>query len=552
MSNIVLHDDKGNKYKVSMSNEINRGGEGMIVSLNNGKVVKLYFEASRAISQRKIDELSLLDNKLFIKPEIAVSGDYNGFIMPELDCVDYFPLYSLYSLNFAMKRGLPSDYQTKIADKLIAAVKNAHDNNIIIGDLNPFNVMVNNNLDVKFIDVDSYETTSYKHNDKLLEEIRDYKNNGFVTKNSDYFALAVCIFNLFTGIHPYKGIHNIYRDNLKDREVNDLSLVNKKEFGNIKVPKFYKAISDTNLLGLFEKLFNNNERFLLDLHGAIIKQIKFDKVICSDDLLITTILSENIVSVTSSQNYLCITTDTHHLIMSTVSKGVVMNLTIIDKSINIILTDKYIYGLKGNKLKLFDIKKQEFIDITSLAINNVHCVKQYENILLIITANDTMYKVYLDETFCNSVKYTVENVYHKSFIKRDGLFQRLGINNIIFYNNGKTLNSCIYPNNIADIQQVGNVGLITSVQNSKIVYELFSINKMGKMNTIQIPEQYNFTANEKFILLFKDDKLRFIDKETLNEVISFKINDVDDYQMLSTKSGIIAYNSSNVKLLNTK
>ena len=41
MSNIVLHDDKGNKYKVSMSNEINRGGEGAIVSLNNGKVVKL-------------------------------------------------------------------------------------------------------------------------------------------------------------------------------------------------------------------------------------------------------------------------------------------------------------------------------------------------------------------------------------------------------------------------------------------------------------------------------------------------------------------------------
>ena len=31
----------------------------------------------------------------------------------------------------------------------------------------------------RFIDVDSYETTSYKHNDKLLEEIRDYKNNGF-------------------------------------------------------------------------------------------------------------------------------------------------------------------------------------------------------------------------------------------------------------------------------------------------------------------------------------------------------------------------------------
>lgn len=548
----TIKDSNGKIYKINTNLEIARGGEGCIVPLSSGKVVKLYFDATRAISNKKIGELSPLDNNLFIKPEIAISGDYNGFIMSELNCVDYFPLYSLYSLNFATKRGLPNDYQKKIADKLIAAVKNAHDHNIIIGDLNPFNIMVNNKLDVKFIDVDSYETPSYKHNDKLLEEIRDYRNNGFVTKNSDYFALAVCIFNLFTGIHPYKGIHNVYRDNLKDREVNDLSLVNKKEFSNIKVPKFYKSITDLNLLGMFDKLFNNNERFLIDLYGAVIKQIKFDNVICSDDLLITTILSENIISITSSQNYMCVTTDTHHIIMSTVSKGIVMNTVSIDKSIHIILTDKYIYGLKGNKLKLYDIKSQSFIDIKSLDITNIHCIKQYENILMVITTNDTMYKIYLDEYFCNSVKYSIDEVYHKSFIKHDGLFQRIGNNHVIFYNNGKTLSSYIYQNNISDIQQVGNVGLITSIQNSKVVYELFSINRMGKMNTIQIPEQYNFTANEKFILLFKDDKLRFIDKETLGEIVSFKINDIDDYQILSTKAGIVAYNNSNVKLLNTK
>lgn len=548
----TLKDDNGKIYHIDPSNEINRGGEGMIISLNNGKVVKLYFEASRAISKEKIKELSQLDSNLFVKPEIAVSGDYNGFIMSELNCVDYFPLYSLYSLNFASKRGLPSDYKSKIADKLIMAVKNAHNNHIVIGDLNPFNIMVNDKLDVKFIDVDSYETQSCKHNDKLLEEIRDYKNNGFVTRNSDYFALAVCIFNLFTGIHPYKGIHNVYKDNLKDREINDLSLVNKKEVVNIKVPKFYKPINDSNLLEMFEKLFNKNERFLIDLHGTVVKQITFDKVIQSNDLLITTILTDNILSITSSQNYMCITTNTHHIVMSTVTKGIVMNVVAIDKSINVILTDKYIYGLKNGKLKLYDSKQQKFVDITSLSINDIYCVKQYENILLIITSDNLMYKVYLDEMFCNSVKYTVENVYHKSFIKREGLIQKIGKNSLIFYNNGKTLNSYIYPNNISDIQQVGNVGLITSVQNSKIVYELFSINKMGKMNIIQIPDLYNFTANEKFILLFRDDKLRFIDKDTLNEIVSFKIDDIDDYQVLSTKAGIIAYNQNNVKLLNTK
>lgn len=548
----TVRDSNGNKYNTSPNNEINRGGEGMIISLNNGKVAKLYFDARRTISDTKIRELSCLDSNLFIKPEIALHGDYNGFIMSELNCANYFPLYSLYSLNFAAKRGLPSDYQTIVADKLILAVKNAHDNNIVIGDLNPFNVMVNDKLDVKFIDVDSYETPSCKHNDKLLEEIRDYKNNGFVTKNSDYFALSVCIFNLFTGIHPYKGIHNVYRDNLKDREINDLSLVNKKEFNNIKVPKFYKPINDTNLLGMFEKIFNNNERFLIDLHGTVIKQIKFDKTIQSKDLLITTILTENIITVKSSQNYICVTTDKHHIIMSTVSKGVVMNLAVVDKSVNIILTDKHVFGFKYGKLKLYDTKKQIFTDITSFEINNIYCMKQYENILLIITSDNLMYKIYLDEIFCNSIKYTIDVVYRKSFIKREGLFQRIGENCLIFYNNGKMLNAYLYKNNISDIQQIGNVGLITSVQNSKVVYELFSINKMGKMNSIQLPEQYNFTANDKFILLFKDDKLRFIDKDTLNEVASFEINDIDNYQVTTTKAGIVAYNQTNVKLLNTK
>lgn len=94
----TIKDSNGKIYKIDASKELARGGEGMIVSLNNGKVVKLYFEASRAISQRKIDELSPLDDKLFVKPEIAVSGDYNGFIMPELDCVDYFPFSIIFSL----------------------------------------------------------------------------------------------------------------------------------------------------------------------------------------------------------------------------------------------------------------------------------------------------------------------------------------------------------------------------------------------------------------------------------------------------------------------
>lgn len=549
---IRLVTDKGNQITVDEKNLINQGGEGKIISIGNGMVVKLYFEANRAISLTKIRELSCLDDNLFIKPINSVSGDFNGYVMKELDNSSYYPLYYLYSENFCNKNSFPTDYKNVIANKMVAAVKNAHLNGVIIGDLNPFNIMVNNQLDVKFIDVDSYETKSSKHNDKLLEDIRDYKNGGFVNEKSDYFALAVCIFNLFTGIHPYKGIHNVYRDKLKEREINDLSLLNESAINDIKVPKFYKPISNKDVSNEFKDIFQNNERRLIDLNGKHIENIVFNNVIVSDDLIVTSIMCDNIVNVKSSLNFMCITTDTSNIVYSTPSKGVYMNLFKVTKDVNIILTDKYIYGLKGGKLKRYDFEKKEFIEITSFCLNGIYILKQYENILSVITYDNKFYTIYLDDTFCSSVKYTVYDVFSKSFVKRNGMIQNLGEKNSFLYNNGKGLSTVIYKNKLDDINQICNVGIVQYKEGNKPVYDLFSIDLYGKLKIKRISDNMPFTANDKFIIIYNDDKLRFIDKENLVEIGSFSANGVDAFNILSCKSGIICFDQKEVKLINTK
>lgn len=552
MSRINIIDSKGNRYFINDDKSIGNGGEGTIYPLGNGVVAKLYHNATDAITPKKIIELSVLDDTFFIKPLIPVSGDKTGYLMRELDLSIYFPLYSLYSSSFANKNNFPSNYKKLLAEKLIKAVKNAHDNNIIIGDLNPFNIMVNNKLDVKFIDVDSYETSSYKHNGKLLEDIRDYYFNGRINKDSDYFALSVLVFSLFTGIHPYKGIHNLYRDKLKEREINNISLLNENEIGNIKIPKFYIPI-DNSLKDMFYELYQLNKRFLINMEGKTIADVKFDAIVVSNELLIRKIYEGNIINVLCSNKYMAIFNDNDTQLYSLEGKSIIIGVGKIDKKYPLILTDKNIFTIYNNRLYLCNIKEQKFTPFKSLLFNNIHLIKQYENILVVLTKDDKRYTIYLDDIFNMNIKYSVDDVYHKSFNKINGLYQKLSNTSTnIFYNSNGKLMSNVINEKITDIIQKENCGIYTVVNNNQIYHKLFSIDKYGKMKFKIINEIYPFTTNEKFIIIYSEDRLHFIDKETLNEIVSFETSGLDNNQIISTQSGIITFNNVKCQILNTK
>lgn len=550
---IVVYDSNGKKYDISENKEISRGGEGKIMSLDNGYVAKLYFNKNNCIDDKKIYELSALDDNIFIKPISPLKGDFNGYVMKELNSNEYYPLYSLFTPNFVNKHNLDNNYKKIIANKLINAVKNAHNNNIVIGDLNPFNILVNDFLDVKFIDVDSFETQSFKHNGKLLEDIRDYEYNGIVSKNSDYFALAVILFNLFTYIHPYKGIHSKYGNKLVDRMVNKCSIIS-NESCNIKIPKFYQPITDKNMLKNFSSIFNDGERFLIDLTSAQIDTVKLDGVVCSNSLIISDILiSEFIVNVFSSNEFMAVVTKDKTIVYKTPSKGILIKMFTISNDVQLFLTDDYVYGLKNGKLKKFEEKSNTFIEIEQVNIKNIYLTKQIGNILLIVTKDDLLYKVYLNETYNNYVKFTILNVYYKSFKVLDGLYQHLGEYNYFVYSNGSDIS--FINSNISNIQlfsSVNDCGLVSVKENSSIKNYMFVINKYGDIKKKDFPSYVQITCNSNFIITYYEEKLRFISKETLNEVVSFDINGMDNYSFVTNKSGIFCYNNNVLKMLNTK
>lgn len=553
---IRVTDTNGKKYVIDDSRNLGSGGEGDVCSIGGGKVAKLYHNKADALPAQKIAELSGLDPKIFVKPLVAVHGDRSGYIMEELNLSQYYPIYSLYAPSFAQKRGLPQDYRRVLAGKLIQGVKNAHDNGVVIGDLNPFNIMVSDSLDLRFIDVDSYATKSYPHNDKLLEEVRDYYYNGTVSEDSDYFALSVMVFNLFTGMHPYKGMHSVYRDRLKDREINNISLLNEKELPNIKTPKFYTPLPDGPVKDMFYDLFQLNKRFLIDMRGKTVTSVQFDAIVRSNDLIIKQIVADrSMTAVCASNTMLAVSFGDGRKtkIFNCAGKGIVMNLSEAEADSNIILTDNEIYAFRYGQLQHFNRNAGKFETQSSLVFNSIRCVKQYEDLLLVVTDDDKMYTVRLNEYHMGNIGYDVIDTYAKSFVKVEGLHQVLGSNSVLFYNSGTgRLQTYILDKRIIDVVQNGTTGIYTVKENRRIKHYLFNINRYGTMKTKEIAERYPYTSNDKFIILYEDDKLHFFDKETLNEVTAFETIGLDGCNIQFTNAGILAYGNGKVSLLNTK
>jgi hypothetical protein len=90
--------------------------------------------------------------------------------------------------------------------KLQDGVRHVHSKGILIVDLNELNFLMAEDFnELYFIDVDSYQTPSFPAT-VLMESVRDRHSKAFTT-GSDWFSFAVVSFQMFVGIHPFKGTY---------------------------------------------------------------------------------------------------------------------------------------------------------------------------------------------------------------------------------------------------------------------------------------------------------------------------------------------------------
>jgi hypothetical protein len=253
---------RGKKSKLSFTaNEfVAKGGEGSIYKRGN-LVYKIYEDPSQMIPEAKIRELNEIKEPNVIKPiDIIIDANKRvvGFTM---NWVSGFALCKLFTNDFRNRNNISDDQTLELIESIKNATTKIHDAKCLIVDGNEFNYLVDGKTLITpyFIDVNSWQTPSFPAT-AIMPSVRDWKSNKF-SEVTDWFSFAVVSFQLFVGIHPFKGRYKGYKRNDFSSRVRDcVSVLNPK----VKVPPSTRDFSliPNHYKDWYYDLFEKGERKL--------------------------------------------------------------------------------------------------------------------------------------------------------------------------------------------------------------------------------------------------------------------------------------------------
>ncbi|MBK9048931.1 MAG: hypothetical protein IPL74_20345 [Bacteroidetes bacterium] len=133
-------------------------------------------------------------------------GHFVGYLMPKANAESGFELQTCV-FNPALLKLKLADWDrislVNLSVTILEKIKLLHENDIIIGDINPFNILIKDDKTVYFVDVDSYQVDNYPcpvgtvHFTAPEIQNVDSFNKLIRTKEHEYFAVATLLFMIF-------------------------------------------------------------------------------------------------------------------------------------------------------------------------------------------------------------------------------------------------------------------------------------------------------------------------------------------------------------------
>lgn len=185
------------------------GGEGQIYG-KGSTAYKIYHNPGKMIPVGKIAELAVLTHPDISRPDRVLldpkSHQPVGYTTRFIR--DAMPLCQILTRAFREREGLDHPKMLALVQNLQEIVRHVHKAGLLIVDLNEMNFLVDRLMSkIYAIDVDSYQTPHYPAT-ALMPSVRDWRTAlGDFTEGSDWFSFACVAYQMFTGIHPYKGKH---------------------------------------------------------------------------------------------------------------------------------------------------------------------------------------------------------------------------------------------------------------------------------------------------------------------------------------------------------
>lgn len=248
------------------------GGEGAVYAIGSTGY-KIFHDSNKVIPVAKIQELGAIADPDVIRPLAPVYTKSRGKELHVGHTFRFIPhaftLCQLFSRAFRDREGLTMEKVINLVKRMRDSMAAVHAGKALVVDANEMNFLVRQDFGaVYFIDVDSYRTPHFPAT-AIMTSVRDpqVQDNRF-TELSDWFAFAVVTFQLFTGIHPFKGKHPTIRG-LEERMEKGISVFHPE----VGLPKacYPTSVIPPAYLAWYQRLFVHGERLPapVELQGAI-------------------------------------------------------------------------------------------------------------------------------------------------------------------------------------------------------------------------------------------------------------------------------------------
>jgi hypothetical protein len=240
------------------------GGEGAIYKPSSDIIVKLYHDKDKMRHDgmpQKLTMLSKINSPFIVNPK--------GLVYENQLPIGYYMKYEegealakMITTSYRQRENFGEKEAIELVHNMREAVQTAHNNKAILVDANELNWIVKRKkqlVEPKLLDVDSWKIGQWDAS-VIMMSIRDWHTKGF-DEGSDWFSWAVITFQVFAGIHPYKG----GLDGFKMNDIESRMKANKSVFTpNVRLNS---AVRDFNaipgpLLDWYEAVFDHGDRSL--------------------------------------------------------------------------------------------------------------------------------------------------------------------------------------------------------------------------------------------------------------------------------------------------
>lgn len=267
---LTVFNEQGEKLLLGPNEHLATGGEGAVYA-RGSLVHKVYLDPVKARKARLAEKFELLRKLKHpgVAAPVGMLTDKQGaFVGMSFERVQGEALCKLYTNSWRDAHQVGADESCEVTLRMRDIMCYAHSEGAVLVDANELNWLVDG-VKPTVIDVDSWQLPGFAAT-AIMPSIRDPQAVQQFNPGSDWYAWAIVTFQLWTGIHPFKGTHPDFpRNALEARMKANVSIFDSK----VKVPAAARSVNDIPpaLRAWYEEVFQLGARSTppANLSGAV-------------------------------------------------------------------------------------------------------------------------------------------------------------------------------------------------------------------------------------------------------------------------------------------